>query len=182
MSFVSVEEMAQENRLAILHWEEMEQRGAFILPYLDVIQKSFFKMEQERFAHEGPGWAELAQSTLDLKARMGVPSDILVREGHLRESLTTHSQFTKVSVVPAVALSEMTISADPIDQWGRGYASYHQSGSGPGGSFSPMRPPIIMSQMIARAWVDALVEWVVTGDLAAVQAIADVSDVGAFDF
>lgn len=43
------------------------------------------------FALEGPGWQKLARRTLYDKQRMGLPLDILVRSGDLRDSLTEES-------------------------------------------------------------------------------------------
>lgn len=96
------------------------------------------------FALEGPGWQRLSRRTLYDKRRMGLPLDILVRSGDLRNSLTeaTHRYHRCDRVRHRDGVWRSTISSRHplflIHTEGRWASGIH------GRSFIPMRP---MAQM-----------------------------------
>lgn len=100
------------------------------------IVRDFHRMEEERWMSEGPGWPELAPSTVAHKTRKNMPnpSAILVGEGKLRDSLTSsHAEGSVVEILP----DELTVGTSlpyalphqmggRISVWGRGTADLPQ--------------------------------------------------------
>lgn len=162
-------------------FEGIEARGEDSAPILAVFQESFFSLEREKFRLEGPGWAPLKPGTLATKLALGAPADILVRNANLMESLTSVSPYTEVVEVSTASEAVLSITANPLDDWGRSYAGYHMTGfKDKGGGSVPARPPIAISQAAAQIWADALIEWVATGDIEAAAGIADFGSQSVF--
>jgi phage gpG-like protein len=89
----------------------------------------------------------LAPSTLAEKARLGYPSDILVRTGELRDSLTDPGRAMKIGA------TEATYGTDVF------YAGYHQDGTTkmPQRQVIPLPLPPSLRQRLETAmvfWVD----------------------------
>lgn len=100
------------------------------------IAKDFHESEERQFDTEGGygagGWAPLAPSTIESKARRGFPDRILVRTGQLRDSLMGRGP----RAVEVVRPLELRVGTE-LD-----YARYHQRGT----RRMPARPVIMLPE------------------------------------
>lgn len=128
----------------------LRQTGAFrrgLDSYRDLwerIKPVLSRIEQERWDNEGPGWAALAQSTLEQKSRRGYPSDILVATGDLRDSLVDPSRAAREEGRALVWATDVP------------YAGYHQDGT----TRMPARPIIEIDVAERRDLEREVVAWV----------------------
>ena len=114
-------------------------------PFAEAARELFYKVEQERFNQEGPGWAQLAPSTLENKARYGQRSSILQATGALMESLT-HADASGAVFIPIMGGDDASVTlgtnlqpSRPGRGWeGTALAWFHQHGT----SKMPARPVI----------------------------------------
>lgn len=140
-------------------------------PVADGVYAAFLDIERRRFDAEGPGWAQLADSTLATKARRGQPETILEATGKLRDSLTDYGAAGALFVpLFGDGSTAITMGTDlKPDKPGRGYedvalAAFHQQGTtGPGNRTMPARPVIDDDTDMAVAWTAILTEWLSYG-------------------
>lgn len=99
--------------------------------------------EQRRFDTSGPGWAPLAASTLERKARQNLPPAILRATGALYQSLTRDP--TADAVSGGLRLGT-----------GVFYAQFHQAGTGT----MPRRELVAVSDRDAQAIADLVGEYI----------------------
>lgn len=107
------------------------------------VAKSFYQFQERQFRSGGAeigGWKPLAKSTLRQKARLGYPSDILVRTGRLMRSLASKTTDT----VEEITSRDLRIGT------GVPYAIYHQKGT----KKMPARPLIALTQKLLDKWTE----------------------------
>jgi phage gpG-like protein len=144
-----------------------------IAPAYDALYATFRKIEAKRFNAEGPGWAELAPSTV---AQRGSDHPILVapdgrgrRSGQLRRSLTTKG--AKGAVVEPLPDGLFMGTDDPL-------AKVHHKGTDRAGrdhtTKIPARPLIDLTEADAELFGGVLSEYfygfTATGTLGATEA------------
>ena len=121
----------------------------FVAVY-DELYAAFHKIEAARFDAEGPGWAELAESTV--KGRHGSAHPILVRTGALKKALTDAS-------APHALLEPMPDGLFMgVDDWV--VAAVHQSGTDRAGRdhnvHIPARPLVDISEADSEVFTEIL--------------------------
>lgn len=118
------------------------------------IHRSFLGVETQQFNLQGSitgGWAPLAPSTIERKARMGLDPRILHATGRLRASLTRPSHPDHV----------FRIAGDEVVMGTRvPYAAAHDQSSGVN---RPRRPIIAITKMHRQRWADIIQRWVFRG-------------------
>lgn len=109
------------------------------------------------FDSEGEGsWPALAESTVLAKDSGGLPPEMLVASGELRDSLTKEGGAN----IEFITLNELIFGTeDPV-------AGFHQKGT----RNMPARPPLHFSELVQRAFTRELQAWLVGSDQAAVGA------------
>lgn len=136
----------------------IEHRLIDLVPAYEAIAAAFRRIEQRRFDSEGPGWAELAASTVAQRERLGIGGShpILSRKGivdrgrrggQLRTSLTTKG--AKNSVVRPEVDGLFVGTADPV-------AKYHQEGT----AKMPARPLVDLNEADAAVFGGIIGEYV----------------------
>lgn len=122
--------------------------------YADDLREPFAKMaddfvriEGERFDAEGPGWAPLSPRYARWKEANYPGRPILVREGHLRESLTGGAGFVREITKDSMVLGSSVK-----------YALYHHRG----GSRLPMREVVRLSAEDRTRWAKILQAYLVS--------------------
>lgn len=143
-------------------------RTADMTPAMADIYESFLKVEEKRFANEGPGWAPLKTLTLDEKARKGYPSTILEATGALRKSLTIGSS---PGAVFEPSPFSVTMGSDlmPASGGTRALAEFHQKGT----VNMPARPVIDTVPEHTLEWAAIIGEYIIEG--AAAGAVTSLS-------
>lgn len=141
-----------------LKLRNIERRASNFVPAFETIDRAFTAGEKKIFASEGPGWAPLAQSTVDLKSNAGYPSDMLVRgePGHtegLKQSLTSHAAGTLFQISPLTLTIGTSVS----------YAHWHQSGT----ARMPRRSIMPAYSKVVPEWLLILQAYLVRGVAAA---------------
>lgn len=129
-----------------------------IAPAYDALYATFRKIEARRFSAEGPGWEELAESTV---AQRGSAHPILVapgargrKSGQLRRSFTTKG--AKGALVEPLPDGLFMGSEDPL-------AAIHHHGTDRAGrdhtTHIPARPLVDLTEADAEAFSEVLVEY-----------------------
>jgi phage gpG-like protein len=119
----------------------IRDRALNAAPVLVAILGDMRRLEIELFETEGRGeWPELAQSTLESKARNGYPSKILQATEALFDSLS--GGLSAAGHVERITENEVVYgTTDPK-------ARYHQDGT----SRMPARPPVDVREEDVRRW------------------------------
>lgn len=145
---------------------EIQGRLIDIEPCYDALYSAFRRIEQRRFDGEGPGWKELAPSTVAGREAMGITGShpILNRNGvtyegevggSLRRSLTTKG--AKYAFVEPLPDGLFMGTKHPV-------AIYHQMGThGAGRDHNvsmPARPLVDMTEADAEVFASIISEWV----------------------
>lgn len=140
-------------------------RVADIVPIYDALYSVFRKIEQRRFDKEGPGWAELAESTVAGRERLGIGGShpILNRKGvtyrgrrggQLRTSLTTKG--AKGAIVEPIPDGLFMGTSDPL-------AAVHQKGTSRAGRdhnvVIPARPLVDMTEADAEEFSEVVARY-----------------------
>lgn len=125
-------------------------------PALEAIGRLMIESEQAQFDTEGGhasgGWAELAQSTIDNKARKGLDPRILHATLQLEESLTVKGNSDMIfEVGPGFIRFGTQVS----------HAKFHQEGT----THMPERKPVDFRGVDRVAWVKILQRWIMRGEL-----------------
>ena len=146
--------------------DQLATRTADMGPALDGVYAAFLKIETARFDAEGPGWADLAETTVAEKARKSLHEEILDATGKMRASFTdagaAGAVFEPVFVGEATTV---TMGSDlKPDKPGRGWqdtalAWFHQNGT----PRMPARPPLADPADYELAWTVAISEWLSAG-------------------
>lgn len=128
----------------------MGRRAGDTRPVLTAVAHKLAEIEEERFDHEGPGWAPLAQSTVAQKAREGLNPGILDATGTLRQSLSSLG-----------AADQLLIIHDGLLVFGTTvpYAGAHQRGTG----HVPQRKVIDLQERDKRLVVKTIQRWLIEG-------------------
>jgi len=129
---------------------ELAVRAEDTMPVWPELNGIFHADEERRFASSGPGWAQLAQGTLENKARLGQSSAILRATERLKRSLTTAA-----GIEPSARPGEIRFGTDVP------YARFHQFGT----VNMPRREVVGISPVAARAMVQVLSRWIAEGRL-----------------
>ena len=143
-------------------------RVADTAPLAVALQRVFLDVEAERFDAEGPGWADLAPSTLAQKARKGYPSNILEATGALKRSLTEAGAAGCIFLpMFGDATTSVTFGTDlrppkPGKGWeGTALAAFHQLGT----TRMPSRPVIDDNELLAVEWAGVLALWLASAEV-----------------
>ena len=142
--------------------EEVESRLSDATVVLEAIHESFQAYERARFDAEGPGWAELAPSTLAEKARKGYPSTILEASGALLASLTvTDAPGSVWEHTGTLAVMGTDLKPEhPGSGWEDwALAAFHQQGT----SRMPARPVIDIPAEAPLTWSQWWLDWMTGG-------------------
>lgn len=130
------------------------ERAEDVRPAWDAIADRFEEAERRQFGSEGTygsgGWAPLSPKYAAWKARHYPGRPILVREGDLRESLTSRPFGVEV-----IEPHRMILGSDVV------HGGYHQAGSGA----LPQRRPIELPEQERQEWVRILQRFLVTGEV-----------------
>jgi phage gpG-like protein len=121
----------------------MDMRPAF-----RKIHESFIGVEKYQFSSQGAlsgGWAPLAASTVDFKAKHGLDPRILHATHRLRDSLTT---FEGEDHIYETSHDEMKVGSEVP------YGIFHQS-TAPRTRL-PRRPPVQIRETTKRRWIKYL--------------------------
>lgn len=115
-------------------------------PLWDRFGDAMEEIEQKRFDSEGPGWAELSDSTAEDRARHGFPpfGPILQREGDLMDSLTDAGRAMTASP------QSMVWASDDFK------AGWHQDGT----DKMPARPVLKIETDDRRQLEREMVSWI----------------------
>ena len=137
------------NNTTMLKLRFMSQRASDFMPVMPAIVESYHAIEARRFAQGGPGWAPLAQSTID---RKGGETAILIRTQEMLNSFIGGGDET-VTMTPDF-LSIMS---------GSTYAGYHQAGT----TRMPQRKIVQLSEgsPTAALWAMILQSWLSYGEI-----------------
>lgn len=133
----------------------MADRSIATTPVMESMVVAFHEYENYKFEKEGPGWQELASSTIDVKNSLGYAgTNILERTGTLWDSLTGVGDYSTVTVSP---LGWESISIVP-------YAGWHVQGV-PEHNM-PARPPVDLpgtprGDALIASWIELLQRYVV---------------------
>lgn len=84
-----------------------------------LVEKSFHKMEADRWGNEGPGWDDLKTTTIDRKAYGFSDMPTMVRTADLVDSLAHGTGYGFTEITPRSILMATTAP----------YAGYHQIGT-----------------------------------------------------
>lgn len=151
----------------------LTDRVADVAPIAEGIHAAFLEIEKLRFDEEGPGWAELAPSTVANKARLGQMEEILRATGALMKSFTTDDPAAGAVFLPVFTATgtSITMGSDyrsdrQTGKWAEtALGSFHQYGThGPGAKVMPARPIIDMDGVtLGLDSAEILVEWLTYG-------------------
>ena len=144
----------------------MRARATNATPAFEIIDQSFLDFEKKMFDDEGPGWVDLADSTVLRKSTIDGAGGILVRgePGHtegLMNSLTTRGSGSLSEVTPLSVTVGTSVS----------YAHWHQSGT-----FEMPRRPVVdvyssgqttRGLSLVASWFKILQTYIVNGAIAA---------------
>lgn len=144
------------------HIEFLMTRVSDMLPAYTEVYKAFTEIERKRFGAEGPGWAQLADSTRSERSALGIGGDhpILDRTGapgggNLKASLTVpgHKNAVFQPEVDGVFMG----TSDPI-------AHHHQDGT----DRMPARPVVDMTAADAVVFAEIIGDYLFVGPKEAV--------------
>lgn len=147
----------------------MSDRAADLTPAFSAMILSFQAMERRRFDTEGPGWAELAPSTIATKVRYGYPLDILRRTGAMEASIAGGSPGSILEMDD----DGFFVGSDVTDPRGRHYIHYHQQGT----ANMPARVVVRLTPSTLTLWATALKEWIFGASEDVVGGIAGEADI-----
>jgi phage gpG-like protein len=125
-----------------------KDRGMDMRPAFRKIHESFIGVEGYQFRTEGGlsgGWAPLAPSTVEAKAKAGLDPRILHATHRLRDSLTT---FEGEDHIYEARPDEMKVGSETP------YGIFHQS-TAPRTKL-PRRPPVEIKETTKRRWIKYL--------------------------
>lgn len=146
---------------AIEEIDAITARVADISPVLDAIHHAFLNAEEARFNAEGPGWADLAPSTLAYKEAKGYPSAILQATRALAKSLTEEDVAGAVWI-PTPEGAEMgtdlkASNSKAGSKWAdTALGAFHQEGT----SKMPARPIIDTNDAELLMWPSLIGDWI----------------------
>lgn len=131
-------------------------RAVASAPALEAIATLMIESERQQFETEGGhasgGWAPLAASTIEKKAKEGLDPRILHATLQLQSSLTERGNPEMILEVAPGFIRFGTTTP---------HARYHQDGT----SHVPQRKPIDFREIDRVAWVKILQRWIMRGEL-----------------
>ena len=147
-----------DNRAAVNMLTEMGVRAKDVRKVSTRVRKIYRRAEKQRFDTRGPGWAPLAQSTIERKARGNMDPRILRARGDLYDSL-----------VKSRAENQVNVKRPDSFRFGTSvpYARYHEYAkkmSGPG--HVPTRELVGLSEHDLHDIAGVLGEFIVLGQYA----------------
>jgi hypothetical protein len=145
-----------------------------VAPLSEAIRTAFLAIEKRRFDEEGPGWADLAPSTLAAKAAKGYPSAILRATLKLMDSLTDATAEGSVFLpefaddITSFVLGTSYKSPTQSGKWAdTALGAFHQYGADHGTYTMPARPIVDADDGLALDAGGILAEWLSLGTVAA---------------
>lgn len=161
MTWVEIVVDGDEDTLDILG--AVSERVDTVDEVFEAIHTSFMAAEESRFDEEGPGWAPLAESTLQAKAEHGWSDKILQATGQMMASFINPDapgHLYTIEASPDLTTVEMGSDYHSPSQTGRwaetALAAFPQEGT----TKMVARPIIDDLDTLAAEWNDLVADWI----------------------